>query len=67
MDFEWLNSPRVGAIISAALFAALIVWLVFVPSRWLYPNGRKPPAWRSPRVWAVIVAGIQMAVYLLFA
>jgi hypothetical protein len=60
------ESSRGGAILAAALFAALIVWLIVVPRRRLYPEGRYPSWSRSPRVWAVIVAAIQMTVYLLF-
>lgn len=63
---EWLNSARTGALLAAALFAALIVWLVIVPSRRLYPEGFAPRWWKSPRLWALIVATIQMTVYLLF-
>jgi hypothetical protein len=66
MNLEWLESSRTGALIAAALFAALIVWLFVVPSRRLYPDGRRPRWWKSPRFWAVIVAAIQMTVYLLF-
>lgn len=66
MSFEWLASARTGAFVAAALFAALIVWLCLAPTRRLYPDGRRPRWWKSPRLWAAIVAAVQMIVYLLF-
>jgi hypothetical protein len=66
---------EVGRWVIAALFAAVVVWLVFMPRSLLEDgdsskNSRPagPAGWlRSTRVWAVVVALVQMAIYLVFA
>lgn len=73
--FSW-GSVQVGSWVIAGLFGLLILWLLLVPKRLLgTPEAEaagEPPAARhswlsSARFWAVVVAFIQLLVYLFFS
>ena len=59
-----LDDRTVGRWLFAAVFALLIVWLVAMPARRLWRDAPAPPWWRNVRVWAIVVAAVQMVVYL---
>jgi hypothetical protein len=50
-----------AAFISA--FVVLVVVLVLLPPRLAGETGRAVPWWRRVRLWAVVVALIQIAIY----
>lgn len=66
---------EVGRWVIAALFAAVVAWLLLMPRALLddqdsaaNPGPGGPAAWlRSTRVWAIVVALVQMTIYLVFA
>jgi hypothetical protein len=72
--FNW-GSVQVGSWVIASLFGLLILWLLLVPKQLLgSPDsdaaGGLPPSlsWlTNARFWAVVVAFIQLLVYLFFS
>ena len=61
-------APLAGRIAFAAVFAALIVWLLMISnSRLDEPESSPPrPVWKQARIWAIAIATLQLAVYLLW-
>lgn len=57
------DGPWLGKLAFVATYAALLVWLVYLPARLI---GESPglPWWRRSRLWAIALACVQMAVYL---
>jgi hypothetical protein len=57
-------SDRVwGVAAFAGVYVLLFLWLCFMPSRLLdEPAGR--PWWKSSRLWAIVIATVQILVYL---
>jgi hypothetical protein len=63
-------APLAGRLAFAAVFAALIVWLLIMPVALRGEGGtaeRSKPAWRRARVWAVVIAALQLAIYLFWS
>jgi len=46
------------------VFALLLVWLLFLPTRLIDKEGLSRPWWRNVRFWAVVVTIAQICVYL---
>lgn len=65
----WLaeTAPLAGRLAFAGVFAAVIVWLMVIPSSHLTEEDQSPAWWRRSRVWAVMVAATQMLIYLLWS
>jgi hypothetical protein len=59
-------APLAGRVAFSGVFAALIVWLLFVPASRLGEQDTNRSLWRTSRFWAVLVAASQMVVYLLW-
>jgi hypothetical protein len=47
-----------------AVLALLLVWLVLMPRRFIGQAQGVPPWWRNVRVWAIVVALLQLGIYL---
>ena len=57
----------IGRGIFVAVFALLGIWLFIIPASRLWGDAPPPPWYRNVRFWAVLVAAVQMTVYLLWA
>ncbi|MCA9147768.1 MAG: hypothetical protein KDA92_00650 [Planctomycetales bacterium] len=53
-----------GRFVYAAVFAAVIVWLLVVPTSRLYDDDQVRPWYRNVRFWAICVAATQVIIYL---
>lgn len=60
------SAPLAGRLAFAGVFAALIIWLIFVPASRLGEQDTYRQWWRTSRFWAVLVAASQIAIYLLW-
>ena len=58
------GGPWAGKAAFIAVFALVLVWLLLVPGRLIGQTGARPPWWRNTRVWAILVAAVQILVYL---
>ncbi len=56
-----------GKWVFSAALALLLVWLVLMPRRLIGQQHEVPPWWRNVRFWAIVVAAVQLSVYLYFA
>ena len=59
-------APLSGRLVFAAVFGALILWLVVVPSSRLSEEDVSVVWWKRSRFWAIIVASSQLLIYLLW-
>ena len=59
------SSPGKWAFVGA--LALLLAWLVVMPRALIGQAAGTPPWWRNVRVWAIVLAAVQLFVYLLFA
>ena len=58
-----IDDRIVGKWIFTAVFAVLLLWLLLIPARRLGDDEGKTTWWRSTRVWAIVIAAVQMVVY----
>ena len=56
----------IGRLVYAGIFALLVVWLIVIPRERIGQAEQVPPWWRNVRVWAIVIASSQIAVYLLW-
>ena len=56
----------IGRLVFAGVFALLVVWLIVIPRHRIDQAEHVPPWWRNVRVWAIVIASSQIAVYLLW-
>ncbi|MFC1758061.1 hypothetical protein ACFL2H_04740 [Planctomycetota bacterium] len=61
------SAPMSGRLAFAGVFAALIVWLLVIPSSRLMESDESTVWWKNARTWGVIVALSQMLIYLLWS
>ena len=54
----------IGRLVYAGIFALLVVWLIVIPRERIGQAEQVPPWWRNVRVWAIVIASSQIAVYL---
>ena len=59
------GSP-IGKAVFVGLFVLLLVWLVLMPRRLIGHTDAPLPAWRNARLWAIMIAVIEIAVYAYF-
>ena len=57
------GGPLPGKVAFVAVFVVLLVWLLFLPARFINQEGIQIPWWRSVRFWAVVVTLVQIWVY----
>ncbi len=56
----------IGRLAFAGVFALLVLWLILIPGHRIGQADHVPPWWRNIRVWAILIASSQIAVYLLW-
>ena len=60
------GGPLWGKAAFVGVFVVLLIWLLFLPARWIDPEGVRRPWWRSTRFWAVLVTIVQIGVYVIW-
>lgn len=55
--------PLPGKVAFVSVFVVLLVWLLFLPTRFIDQEGIRRPWWRNVRFWAVVVTLVQIWVY----
>lgn len=60
------TGPFWGRVAFVGVFAAMALWLILMPKRLVQEGDRAPPWWRNARYWALLIAAIQILVYLRF-
>ena len=58
------SGPWLGKAAFVGVFVLVLVWLVLMPGRLIGQADGAPPWWRNTRVWAILIALIEIAVYL---
>lgn len=61
------HAGPLGRWVFVGALALLLMWLIFMPGRLIGQTVQKPPWWRNVRVWAIVVCGVQLVIYVLFA
>ena len=56
----------IGRLVFAGVFVLLTIWLIVIPGHRIGQGETVPPWWRNVRVWAIVIASSQIAVYLLW-
>lgn len=59
-------APLAGRLAFAAVFLGLIIWLILMPKRLLDEGAPSAgvPIWKQARTWALLIAALQMLIYL---
>lgn len=60
---RFATGPLAGKAAFIGVFVALLVWLLFLPTRLIDEQGVRRPWWRNVRFWAVVVTLAQIGVY----
>ena len=59
-----MDSLLLGKIAFIAVFAAVFLWILFLPKNLLAEEEARAPWWRNVRFWAMFVAAAQIGVYV---
>jgi hypothetical protein len=58
-----VTNHTLGVALFIGVYVLLLMWLVLMPARLLdEPPGH--PWWKSSRLWAILIAGVQILAYL---
>lgn len=65
---DWLTGiPLVwGKIIAVVGFLGMVIWAWFRPRSFIYQDAPDSKRWRDLRIWATVLMGIQIVLYLIF-
>lgn len=65
---DWLAGiPLVwGKIIAVVGFLGMVIWAWFRPRSFIYQGAPDTGRWRDLRIWATVLMGIQIVLYLIF-
>lgn len=55
-----------GKVFAVAFFVDMIVWTWFRPRKYIYEDSPDENRWRDLRIWATVVLGIQVVLYIVF-
>jgi len=55
-----------GKIFAAVFFVGMIVWAWFRPRKYIYEDSPDGNRWRDLRIWATVLLGIQIVLYIVF-
>lgn len=64
----WLASIPLfwGKVFAAAFFVGMIVWAWLRPRKYIYEDSPDEKRWRDLRIWASVLLGIQVILYVVF-
>ena len=55
-----------GKVFAVFFFVGMIVWTWFRPRKYIYEDSPDKNRWRDLRIWATILLGIQVVLYIVF-
>lgn len=55
-----------GKVIATVFFVGMIVWTWLRPRSYIYAGAPDQERWRDLRIWATVLVGIQIILYLVF-
>ena len=61
-----LGGPPAGKAAFIGVFVLVLIWLLLMPRRLIGQGDGPPPPWRNTRVWAIMIAVVEIAVYAYF-
>ncbi len=53
-------------IIATLLYLLLALWVITRPSHFIFRGSRERKRWKDLRLWALVLIGIQIILYLIF-
>ncbi|MFQ6038836.1 MAG: hypothetical protein ACE5LV_09495 [Candidatus Aminicenantales bacterium] len=64
----WLQDVSLGwgKVIATVFFAGMALWAWFRPKSYIYRGAPDRRRWRDLRLWATLLLGIQVVLYLVF-
>ena len=65
---DWLaDLPLYWAtIVASVFFAAVMIWVLLIPRKYIYRGASDGKRWRDLRIWAVAILLLQVALYIYF-
>jgi hypothetical protein len=65
---DWLSGIPLfwGKIIAVVGFLGMVIWAWFRPRSFIYQDAPDTNLWRDLRIWATVLMGIQIVLYLVF-
>ncbi len=57
------GGPPLGKAAFMGVFVLLVIWLIWLPGRLIGQTDGPPVWWRNTRVWAIIIATLQVLAY----
>ena len=67
LTFLAATGKSAGKWVFVGALALLILWLIVMPRQLIGQAAGAPPWWRNVRVWAIVIAAIQLLIYAWFA
>ena len=61
--FPFGGGPFWGKVCFVGVYILLLIWLIFMPAK-LIQEEPGTPIWKRTRVWAIIIAVVQVGVYM---
>ncbi|MGD8726114.1 MAG: hypothetical protein PVH40_00645 [Gemmatimonadales bacterium] len=65
---DWLNDLPLwwGKVVAVVCFVAIAAWAWLRPRSFIFAGAPDGKRWRDLRVWATVLMGIQIVIYLAF-
>jgi hypothetical protein len=60
------GGPWAGKLAIMGVFAAVLIWVLLMPARFIGHGDEPPPWWKNARFWAALIAVIEICVYYRF-
>jgi hypothetical protein len=60
------GGPWAGKLAIMGVFAAVLIWVLVLPARFIGQGDEPPPWWKNARFWAALIAVIEICVYYRF-
>ncbi len=55
-----------GVIVTVILYVGIALWAVLRPKEYIYQGAPNKSRWRDLRIWAVVLAGIQILIHIVW-
>ena len=57
------GGPLAGKAAFIGVFVLVLFWLILLPARLIGHSDGPPPPWRNARIWAIMIAAVEIVVY----
>lgn len=55
-----------GVVVTVILYLGIALWAVLRPRKYIYEGSPNNARWRDLRIWAVVLAGIQILIHIVW-